>query len=127
MFVLRSNYTALLAQYERVLEQRDAARRDARDHLSAIRTAAGQYGGAEEALTRVRLARLQDAITYTKRIARLSRACARYRTENGRLLQQVARLQTAYDNATDLDNPALEHGATWQTRRADKPRTTVTS
>jgi hypothetical protein len=127
MFVLRSKYTALLAQYERVLEQRDTARRDARDHLAAIRTAAGQYSGAEEALIQVRLTRLQDAVTYTGRITSLIRACVRYRAENARLTRQVARLQAAYDNATSLDNPALEHGATWQNRRADKPRPAVKS
>ncbi|MFE5090634.1 hypothetical protein ACFRCI_09565 [Streptomyces sp. NPDC056638] len=121
MFVLRSTYRDLLAQYERVLEQRDTARRDARDHLAAIRTAAGQYDGAEEALTRVRLTRIQDAVTYRQRIASLVRTVCRYRTENSRLLRQVARLQAAYDNATGLDNPALEHGAAWQTRRADRP------
>ncbi|MFJ1695734.1 hypothetical protein ACIOHC_11370 [Streptomyces sp. NPDC088252] len=121
MFVLRSTHRALLAQYERVLEQRDTARRDARTSLTAIRTTAGQYDDAEEALNRVRIARLQDAVTYRNRIASLVRAVRRYRAENARLIRQVARLQAAYDNATSLDNPALEHGATWQTRRADKP------
>ncbi|MFJ6319675.1 hypothetical protein ACIQJW_26695 [Streptomyces californicus] len=41
--------------------------------------------------------------------------------------RQVARLQAQYDNAVGLDAPALDHGATWQSRREDKPRTAVSA
>lgn len=55
------------------------------------------------------------------RLERLIRACARYRTENGRLTRQVVTLQTRLDNAVGLDAPSLDLGSKWQERRADKP------
>ncbi|MEE1735938.1 hypothetical protein PUR49_05335 [Streptomyces sp. BE147] len=127
MFVSRSKYAALAADYERVLEQRDDALRAARAHLATTRTAAGQYTAADDTLTRVRLARLQDAVGYTRRIKTLARAVRRYRAALTAETRRADRLQAAYDHATGLDAPELDHGAQRQERREDKPRTVVAS
>lgn len=127
MFVSRRKYSALLADYERVLEQRDEAQRTVRAMQSATRTAAGQFTAADDTLNRVRLARLAEAIRYTSRIARLVRIVARLRAEVAAADRRAARVQAAYDNAVGLDNPSLALGAHWQTRRTDKPRAEVAS
>lgn len=127
MFVSRRKYNALAADYERVLEQRDEAQRTVRAMQSATRTAAGHFTAADDTLNRVRLARLADAIRYTDRIARLVRIVARLRAEVAAADRRAARVQAAYDNAVGLDNPSLAHGASWQTRRSDKPRAEVAS
>ncbi|MFJ3084736.1 hypothetical protein ACIPJG_33995 [Streptomyces halstedii] len=120
MFVTRSRYRALAADYERVLEQRDTARRDARTHLTTTRTAAGQYTDSADALHRVGLARIRDAVRYGARINRLARAVARLRVEVAAEVRRADRLQAAYDHAVGLDNPSLDLGAQWQQRRTDK-------
>ncbi|MFJ9573604.1 hypothetical protein [Streptomyces bacillaris] len=127
MFVSRRKYRELLAAYERVREQRDEAQRQVRALQTATRTAAGQFTAADDTLNRVRLARLADAIRFTTRINRLVHAVARLRTDVAAAERRVARLQAAYDNAVGLDAPALDHGAAWQSRREDKPRTAVAS
>lgn len=127
MFVSRRKYNALAADYERVLEQRDDARRGERTALTAIRTAAGQFTAADDTLTRVRLARLRDAVACQQRISRLARAVVRLRVALAAAERRAARVQAAYDNAVGLDNPSLAHGASWQTRRSDKPRAGVAS
>ncbi|MFY0511833.1 hypothetical protein ACOMD4_15825 [Streptomyces anulatus] len=127
MFVSRSKYNALAADYERVLEQRNDARRAARAHLTTTRTAAGQFTAADDTLTRVRLARIRDAITYQQRIVRLTRAVINLRAAYAAAERRAARVQAAYDNAVGLNNPSLDLGAHWQTRRSDKPRTEVSA
>ncbi|MFB8101318.1 hypothetical protein ACFC3O_00525 [Streptomyces sp. NPDC056007] len=127
MFVSRRKYDALAADYERVREQRDEAERTVRAMRSTARTAAGQFTAADDTLNRVRLARLADAIRYTGRVERLVRIVARLRTELAAAERRVVRLQAAYDNAVGLDAPALDHGAAWQSRREDKPRTAVSA
>lgn len=127
MFVLRSAHRALQADYVRVLEQRDDARRQARAALTATHLAAGQYTDTDAALDRVRLARLRDAVAYRRRITRLVRTIARYRTALTAETRRADRLQAAYDNATSLANPALDLGAHWQERRTDRPRPGVTA
>ncbi|MFF2228275.1 hypothetical protein ACFVV7_33715 [Streptomyces globisporus] len=127
MPVSRRKYNALAADYERIREQRDEAQRTVRAMQTATRTAAGQFTAADDTLNRVRLARLADAIRYTRRIARLVRIVARLRGEVAAADRRAARVQAAYDNAVGLDNPSLDHGATWQSRREDKPRTAVAS
>lgn len=117
MPVSRRKYDALLTDYQRVLEQRDEAQRTIRATQSATRTAAGQFTAADDELLRTRLGRL----------ARLVRIVARLRAEVAAADRRAARVQAAYDNAVGLNNPALAHGAQWQTRRSDKPRTEVTS
>lgn len=127
MFVSRRKYDALAADYERVREQRDEAQRQVRAMQTATRTAAGQFTAADDELLRVRLARLADAIRFTTRINRLVRVVARLRTDVAAAERRAARVQAAYDNAVGLDAPALDHGAAWQSRREDKPRTAVAS
>ncbi|WP_371624085.1 hypothetical protein OG245_15345 [Streptomyces sp. NBC_01116] len=127
MFVSRRKYNALAADYERIREQRDEAQRAVRAMQTATRTAAGQFTAADDTLNRVRLARLADAIRYTGRIARLVRIVARLRGEVGAAERRAYRLQAAYDSAVGLDDPLLDLGAHWQTRRSDKPRTEVAS
>ncbi|QQZ56889.1 hypothetical protein IFE09_27210 [Streptomyces microflavus] len=127
MFVSRRKYNALVADYERIREQRDEAQRTVRAMRSTARTAAGQFTAADDTLNRVRLARLADAIRFTGRIARLVRIVARLRADVAAADRRTARVQAAYDNAVGLDNPSLAHGAHWQTRRSDKPRAEVAS
>lgn len=127
MFVSRRKYDELEANYQRVLDQRDAARREARTALAATRTAAGHFTSTDTILNRVRLARIRDAVKYGQRIERLARAVCRYRVALTAETRRADRLQAAYDNATSLSNPALEHGAAWQTRRSDKAQTAVAS
>lgn len=121
MFVTRSKYRALAADYERVLEQRDDARRQARAALAATHLAAGQYTDTDAVLDRVRLARLRDAVKYRQRIERLIRTVARYRSALTAETRRADRLQARLDNAVGLDHPAIDAGAQWQTRRTDKP------
>lgn len=125
MFVLRSTYRALRADYVRVLEQRDTARREHRAARTTTRIAAGQFTNTDDALGRARLARIRDAVRYGARIDRLIRAVAALRTENAQLRRQVTAARAAYDNAVGLDSPALDEGAHWQERRSDKPRPTA--
>lgn len=125
MVVLRSTHRALQVQYERVLEQRDTARREARAAIASTHLAAGQFTNTDDALGRARLARIRDAVRYGARIDRLCRAVARLRTENTQLRRQVTAARAAYDHAVGLDSPALDEGAHWQERRSDKPRTTA--
>ncbi|MEV6081741.1 hypothetical protein AB0L80_42730 [Streptomyces sp. NPDC052069] len=127
MVVSRRKYNALAADYERMREQRDEAQRTVRATQSATRTAAGQFTAADDTLTRVRLARLHDAVVFTGRIRRLIRAVSQYRAALTTETRRADRLQAAYDHATGLDRPALDDGAQWQTRREDKPRSEVTS
>ncbi|MEU2143584.1 hypothetical protein ABZ741_04635 [Streptomyces globisporus] len=127
MFVSRRKYDALAADYERIREQRDEAQRTVRAMQTATRTAAGQFTAADDTLNRVRLARLADAIRYTGRITRLVRIVARLRTEVAAAERRAARVQAQYDNAVGLDDPTLDLGAHWQTRRSDKPRTEVSA
>ncbi|MFF5891209.1 hypothetical protein ACFY72_20860 [Streptomyces globisporus] len=127
MFVSRRKYEQLLADYERIREQRDEAQRNVRAMQTATRTAAGQFTAADDTLNRVRLARLADAIRYTGRITRLVRIVARLRTEVAAAERRAARVQAQYDNAVGLDDPTLDLGAHWQTRRSDKPRTEVSA
>lgn len=122
MFVLRSTHRALKADYQRVLEQRDTARREARTALATTRTAAGQFTDTDNALFLTRLTRIREAVQYGGRIDRLCRAVAALRTDNAQLHRTVTRLQAGYDNAVGLDSPALDMGAHWQERRSDKPR-----
>jgi hypothetical protein len=121
MFVLRSAHRALQVDYQRVLEQRDEARRDARAALAASHLAAGQFTDTDEALDRVRLAKIRDAVTYRRRITRLLRTVAAYRSALTAETRRADRLQKAYDSAVGLDAPALDLGAQWQQRRTDKP------
>lgn len=127
MPVSRRKYNALAADYERIREQRDDAQRTVRAMQTATRTAAGQFTAADDTLTRVRLARIRDAVTYRQRIARLTRAVVTLRAAYAAAERRAARAQAAYDHAVGLDNPTLDLGAHWQTRRADKPRTEVAS
>ncbi|PVD01310.1 hypothetical protein [Streptomyces sp. CS014] len=120
MPVSRRKYEQLLADYERMREQRDEAERKVRAMQTATRTAAGQFTAADDTLNRVRLARLADAIRFARRVERLVRIVARLRTEVAAAERRADRLQAAYD-------PTLDLGAHWQTRRSDKPRTEVAS
>lgn len=126
-FVTSSTHRALQADYVRVLEQRDDARRQVRAALAATHLAAGQYTDTDAALDRARLARLSDAVGYRRRITRLVRTVARYRSALTAETRRANRLQQAYDNAVGLDAPALDLGAQWQQRREDKPRPEVTA
>lgn len=106
MFVLRSAHRALQADYERVLEQRDEARRDARTAAAAGRLAASQFTDTDDALGRARLARIQDAVHYRRRIENLLDVCAQYRKRLTTETRRADRLQAAYDHAVGLDAPA---------------------
>lgn len=121
MFVLRSTHAALQADYVRVLEQRDDARREARAALSGLHLAAGQFTDTDDALGLARLARITDAVAYRRRITRLIRTVATYRAALTTETRRGDRLQAAYDQAVGLDDPALDDGAQWQQRRTDKP------
>lgn len=125
MFVLRSTHRALQADYQRVLEQRDDARRQARAALAASHLAAGQFTDTDDALGRARLARLRDAVSYRRRIENLVHAVVAYRTALAVQTRRADRLQAAYDHAVGLDAPALDLGAQWQQRRTDKPAVTT--
>ncbi|MET9704888.1 hypothetical protein [Streptomyces griseus] len=127
MFVSRRKYDDLAADYERIREQRDEAQRNVRAMQTATRTAAGQFTAADDELLRVRLAKLADEIRFARRIARLVRIVARLRADLDAAERRAARLQAQYDHAVGLDNPTLDLGATWQSRREDKPRKAVSA
>lgn len=121
MFVLRSTHAALQADYVRVLEQRDDARRQARAAHAATHLAAGQFTDTDDALSRARLARITDAVTYRRRITRLLRTIASCRAATAIETRRANRLQAAYDSAVGLDHPDVDAEAQWQSRRTDKP------
>ncbi|MGP3752173.1 hypothetical protein [Streptomyces sp. IBSNAI001] len=125
MPVSRRKYNALAADYERVLEQRDEAERQARAARVSMKLAAGQFTDTDDALGRARLARIRDAVAYRRRITRLVRTVARYRAALTTETRRADRLQAAYDNAVGIDHPDVDAGAQWQQRRTDKPVTTV--
>ncbi|MEW2127069.1 hypothetical protein AB0891_25450 [Streptomyces sp. NPDC007259] len=119
MFVTRARYDALYARYVEVLDERDAARRSAKEsgdsvvQLAASTARAGQR--AEQARSFAR------GLHSASRLARALRACARYRAENAQLRRSTVRLQADYDHAVGLDSPALDMGVHWQQRRTDRP------
>ncbi|MGW9299390.1 hypothetical protein ACWHA3_01000 [Streptomyces cyaneofuscatus] len=106
MFIRRSTYNRLAARA-------DAYAQDARDARRAEQNADNQVA---------RMAALADV-----RQADHDRTVADMAADLAAAERQVARLQAAYDNAVGLDAPALDHGAAWQSRREDKPRTAVAS
>ncbi|MGA6873065.1 hypothetical protein ACO8D0_14325 [Streptomyces pratensis] len=122
MFVLRSTHRALQADYLRVLEQRNEAEQQARAARVSMKLAAGQFTDTDDALGQARLARISDAVGYRRRITRLIRTIARYRTALTTETRRADRLQKAYDHAVGLDTPALDLGAKWQQTRTDKPQ-----
>ncbi|MEI5100359.1 hypothetical protein RB200_19750 [Streptomyces sp. PmtG] len=101
--------------------ERDAARAEAAaQRAAAVRTA----GRHTHLVTRLAL----DVCVldgYRARIARLARACGRYRDERDRARRDVARLQARLDDAVGLNQPAIADGALWQHRRLDKPHPTA--
>jgi len=125
MFVLRSKHRDLQASYQHALTQLSTARAELANWKgSALRTA-----GRNTTLSR----RLDTALDtfhrdgeYTvqleTRLARVLRACARYRAANRLLERDVARLQKRLDDALGLNTVAMEEGARWQERRPDLPR-----
>jgi MoxR-like ATPase len=119
MFVTRARYEALRARYVEVLDERDAARRSAKESGdSVIQLAASTARAGQEAERGRAVAR---SLRSASRLGRALRACARYRAESAALRQQVAAVLAAYDHAVGLDSPALDMGVHWQQRRSDRP------
>ncbi|MEU1494326.1 hypothetical protein ABZ456_29245 [Streptomyces sp. NPDC005776] len=120
MFVTRSKYDALYARYVEVVDQRDAARKSARESgESVIQLAASTARAGQEAERARAFAR---GLHSASRLARALQACARYRGDARVLRYQLAAARAAYDNAVGLDSPGLNEGRHWQQRRSDKPR-----
>ncbi|MEU6057948.1 hypothetical protein [Streptomyces sp. NPDC047097] len=116
--IIRSSTLAeLRADNERLTADRDAARAQARRRLNTTPPAAAEL---ERALNRTRLARLQDAVAYERRIRALVRAVTRYRAALTAETRRADRLQAAYDHAVGLDHPALDTGSTRQQRGAEE-------
>ncbi|NUS76740.1 MAG: hypothetical protein HOV70_11140 [Streptomyces sp.] len=106
MFIRRSTYLRLIARAE-------AYAQDARDARRAKQNADNQIA---------RMAALADV-----RQADHDQTIAAMAADLDAAERRAARLQAQYDHAVGLDNPSLDLGAHWQTRRTDKPRTEVAS
>jgi hypothetical protein len=106
VIIRRRTYNQLVARADAYAE---TARTSTRDEQAAYRSVA-----------RTALRSGRHAAELTRRLHRALGAVARERAESARLRGQLATLQAAYDNATGLDHPALDAGADWQSRRADK-------
>ncbi|RYJ29390.1 hypothetical protein CU044_2131 [Streptomyces sp. L-9-10] len=113
MWISRTRYTDMRAQIERLVDQRDDARRDAAAHLSAARRTAARNTHLSE--------QLQDAMGYERRIVRMTRAAARLSAALTTQTRRADRLQQRLDAALGLDSPAIADGALWQQHRTDKP------
>lgn len=119
MFVTRSRYDALYRRYVEVVEERDEAREDARSASDSVIQLAARAGRDAAPTARALLGQVQASRRIARRLMRALRACARYRAEAAVLRRQLATV--AYDNAVELDRPALDLGAGWQQRREDRP------
>ncbi|MFG2763118.1 hypothetical protein [Streptomyces rubiginosohelvolus] len=106
MFIRRSTYNRLVGRA-------DAYAQDARNARRA------EQNARNEVTRQVALAEVRQA-DHDQTVADMAADLAAAE-------RRAARLQAAYDNAGGLDNPTLDLGAHWQTRREDKPRTEVAS
>lgn len=123
MFVSRSKYRDLEARHQHAVEQLGKAREQLADWKgSSIRTA----GRNDELQRRLEVAReaVGDDAEYAgqleSRLARLVRACARYRAELAAETRQVGHLQARLDDALGLNTAGIKLGRGWQDRREDK-------
>ncbi|WP_069743065.1 hypothetical protein [Streptomyces sp. EN23] len=106
MFIRRSTYLRLVGRADAYAQDARNARRSEQD-------------ARNEVTRQVALAEVRQA-DHDRTVAGMAADLAAAE-------RRVARLQAAYDNAVGLDNPTLDLGAHWQTRRADKPRTEVSA
>lgn len=119
----RQRIADLQARVEDLVEQRDAAEKDAADYLGAAKRTAARNVHLSKQLEAARPpAPLRDALTYTGRIARLARTVARLRQALAAETRRADRLQDRLDDACGITTPAVDAGAMWQHRRSDRPK-----
>ncbi|MET9707871.1 hypothetical protein [Streptomyces griseus] len=106
MFIRRSTYLRPVARAE-------AYAQDARDARRAKQNADNQVA---------RMAALAEV-----RQADHDQTVAAMAADLDAAERRAARLQAQYDHAVGLDSPSLDLGATWQSRREDKPRAEVSA
>ncbi|SCK20373.1 hypothetical protein YUYDRAFT_02125 [Streptomyces sp. ScaeMP-e48] len=119
----RQQLADLRARVESLVEQRDAACKDAAAFLSAAKRTAARNVHLSDQLEAVKTpGLLRDAITYTGRIARLAHAVARLRQALAAETRRADRLQARLDDTWGISSPAVDAGARWQQTRTDKNR-----
>ncbi|MGW4040435.1 hypothetical protein ACWEIM_29865 [Streptomyces sp. NPDC004778] len=106
MFIRRSTY-------RRLVGRADAYAQDARNARR------GEQNARNEVTRQVALAEVRQA-DHDRTVADMAADLAAAE-------RRADRLQAQYDNAVGLDDPTLDLGAHWQTRRTDKSRTEVAS
>ncbi|MFJ9029765.1 hypothetical protein ACIRQP_14775 [Streptomyces sp. NPDC102274] len=104
-WISRTRLADMRARIEQLAEQRDEARTDARRAFGASARLAGGTLELDEQVAdlRSRLTAAQQDLTAEKR--------------------RADRLQQRLDDAVGINGPAVDSGAMWQQRRADKPIT----
>lgn len=121
---------ALQERLDAVTEQRDAARADAAVWKgSSVRTAArfSELHTRAETARDAHRAEGEHTGALERRLRRVLSACARYRAELHRAHADSEFLQSRYDDAVGITDPAVDAGEHWQQRRSDKPRTEISS
>ncbi|MDJ0460641.1 hypothetical protein [Streptomyces sp. H27-C3] len=125
MFGAKTRHIAdLESRVQQLADERDDARTAAAAHLGAATRTAERATHLSERLelSRDSVATTAADVAHAKsRLAWALRTCACYRVQNAALARQVAHLQARLDAAVGLDAPNIALGASWQTRRTDKP------
>ncbi|MFC8862693.1 hypothetical protein [[Kitasatospora] papulosa] len=121
----RKRIAALQVRVEALVEQRDAAERDAADYLGAAKRTASRNVHLGDQLEAARnAAARRPSARHEGRIERLARAVAGLRKELAAETRRADRLQSRLDDACGITTPAVEEGAMWQHRRSDRPLAT---
>ncbi|MGW1463879.1 hypothetical protein ACWCPT_05925 [Streptomyces sp. NPDC002308] len=107
----------LRARVRFVIDERDDARADARQFLSAVKLTAARNLRLTDKLT----AALARTVRQQTRIVRLVHTVARLRQEVAAETRRADLLQARLDDAVGITSPAVDAGAMWQQHRTDKP------
>ncbi|MFD9763226.1 hypothetical protein ACFWXI_06740 [[Kitasatospora] papulosa] len=121
----RKRIADLQVRVEALIEQRDAAERDAADYLGAAKRTAARNAHLGDQLEAARnAAARRPSARHEGRIERLARAVAGLRKELAAETRRADRLQARLDDACGITTPAVEAGSAWQHRRSDRPLAT---
>lgn len=123
MLVRRSKYADLKAAHDLAVEQLGKAREALANWKGSAIRVAGRNTELNRRLESTRDVASED-IEYAGqlelRLARVLRACVRYRADLAAETRRADRLQRRLDDALGLNTAGIELGSGWQSRREDK-------
>lgn len=118
----RQRVADLQVRVEALVEQRDAALKDASEFLGAAKRTAARNVHLSDQLDAAReTTGRHPSARHEERIARLARAVAGLRKQLAAETRRTDRLQARLDDACGITTPAVEAGSAWQHRRSDRP------